>query len=340
MDLLPDDEQAQIARAARTLLADQFPIGKVHRTSGTGGVVDDGLWKTCAVQGWFGLGLAEEHGGAGYGLAEETLLFRELGRHLVPGPFIGTVLAAHLAALAGATDTTDRLLAGELIAALAVPITTDTVVRESVRGTFTTFDGADGTVLLVLGETDTALVPAAAARVEPKSCFDHTARLAHLTIDAQGTVTAPKSQWDGTAHATVLISAMLSGIAEATRDASVEYAQVRKQFGAPIGAFQAVKHRCADAAVRADAATHLTSLAALSSETHQPDAELLVASALRVSTDAAFRNAADNIQNHGGIGFTAEAEPHLFLKRTHVLAATLGDDLTQRQALLSPVPAG
>ena len=128
--------------------------------------------------------------------------------------------------------------------------------------------------------------------------------------------------------ATVLVAAQLAGVAQAAVAASVAHVSVREQFGRPIGAFQMVQQRCADMATRADAATQLCLLAALCA---QPQ---LAASALLVAGDAAIENARDDIQNHGGMGFTWEVDSHLRLRRAHGLRALLGDAADLRDAVL------
>ena len=125
-------------------------------------------------------------------------------------------------------------------------------------------------------------------------------------------------------RAQVLVAAEAAGIAEATRDISVAYALARQQFGKPIGAHQAVKHRCADMAVAAVAASAQAFFAALALDRSSPDAAFQCASATFVATTAAMGNATRNISNHGGLGFTWEHDAHLYLKRAHLLEALLG----------------
>ena len=127
---------------------------------------------------------------------------------------------------------------------------------------------------------------------------------------------------------------MQSGIAEAERDMGARYAIDREQFGRPIGAFQAVKHRVADTAIRAEAAWSQTAVAALRVAAGEGGAQFQASSAKVVATDAAIRNGRDTIQNHGAIGFTAEHDAHLFLKRAHVLDHVLGDTRTHLSIVL------
>jgi len=119
-------------------------------------------------------------------------------------------------------------------------------------------------------------------------------------------------------------AAALAGIAEAALDMSVSYAGMREQFGHPIGAFQAVKHHCANMAIATRCARDQTSFAAVAVDEDRADAALQVESALLMAGSAALETASKNIQIHGGIGFSDEADPHLFLKRAQLLIAIAG----------------
>ncbi|HET6951874.1 MAG TPA: acyl-CoA dehydrogenase family protein, partial [Acidimicrobiales bacterium] len=98
MDLLPTPEQEEIITSVAAFLGAELPMARLRELHGQGAPLEAGVWRQCAALGWFGLGLAESAGGVGYGLAEEALLFREIGRHLAPGPLLPTVLAARVAA--------------------------------------------------------------------------------------------------------------------------------------------------------------------------------------------------------------------------------------------------
>ena len=118
---------------------------------------------------------------------------------------------------------------------------------------------------------------------------------------------------------------------------AVDYAKLREQFGRPIGAFQATKHRCADMAVRAEAAWCQTVLAALAAARGQTDAGFHAAAASIVAARAAIDNAEQNVQLHGGIGYTMECDAHLYLKRAHLLERTLcGVRAGQKRLLAEP----
>ncbi len=126
----------------------------------------------------------------------------------------------------------------------------------------------------------------------------------------------------------------VGGIAR-TVEMSVEYAKVRKQFDKPIGSFQAVKHRCADMAVRAEVGRSATTYAAVSVRDGAADADFQVAVAKVLCANGYLQNAADNVQNHGGMGFTWECDAHLFVKRSRAFDATIGPRRAQVDALVA-----
>jgi alkylation response protein AidB-like acyl-CoA dehydrogenase len=336
VDLLPDDDQALIAHEVRDLLDQHSPPGRLRDLPADGPVVDPKLWRLAADQGWFGLGLPEAAGGAGLGLPEQTLVFRELGRHLSAGPYLGTLLAAHLAYAADEHQLLERIIGGNetvgVCETLGLPAQSDVVDAR-------TFDGADAELLLCIDERSARLLRRSDLKdSRQRPCIDLASRWVEGTLSG-----TPLAVTDDIAplraRAGILVAAMLSGIAEATRDMSTSYAKLRYQFEVPIGSFQAVKHRCAEQAVRAEAATQAVTLAALAVDADRPDAELLAASARLVAGTYAVENAADNIQNHGGIGYTYEHDAHLFLKRAHVLSSTLHNPQGLYEEILAAPPA-
>jgi alkylation response protein AidB-like acyl-CoA dehydrogenase len=133
----------------------------------------------------------------------------------------------------------------------------------------------------------------------------------------------------------LLTAALLTGIAEGALAQSVEHVSSREQFGQPVGAFQAVRHRCADMAIRAEAARSLTRFASLSVDDGAPDLRFQVLSAVTIAREAALANASANIQNHGAMGFTAEHPAHLYVKRARVLSARFGGRPAQLDCLLA-----
>ena len=305
MDLLLDDEEQAIADTAAALL-DKAGYPSALRGLPSGAGIDVELWRTCAGLGWLGLGLPEAVGGVGLGATHEVVLFRELGRRLAPGPFVASVTAAHLAHGAGDPATAAALVSGSLTAAWA-EVEGDGLQLSGSAAPDLVLVQHDGVLELVDARSLGALAPVPAVD-RSVALLRGQAPVGRGAIDRGG---------GAARRAGLLSAAALVGIAEATRDLAAAYATEREQFGRPIGTFQAVKHRCADMAIRAEAAWAQVAFAAATVDGGQ-DAGRSVASAKVVAVDAAHRNAAGNLQVHGGIGFTAEHDAHLFIGRAHV----------------------
>lgn len=313
MDLLLDDEEQAIADTATGLLAKAgYPGALRALPAGLG--IDRDLWSSCASLGWLGLGLAEDVGGVGLGATHEVVLFRELGRHVAPGPYVATVGAAHLAAAAGDVALVAALVSGERTAAWGQPY------GEGLQLT----GAADPDVVLMPSDGALKLVDATA--LGPLDTIPAVDGSVAVLRSSQAASPGAGRLDDGTAAVRIalLSAAALVGLAEATRDLSASYAIDRMQFGKPIGTFQAVKHRCADMAIRAEASWAQVSFAAAALDGGQ-DAARHVSSAKVVAIDAAHRNAAGTVQVHGGMGFTSEHDAHLYVRRAHIWEAEGGD---------------
>jgi alkylation response protein AidB-like acyl-CoA dehydrogenase len=336
MDLTPSPEQDAVRDAIRTMLRDRMPSERVRAVLASGDPVDRPFWRQAAALGWLGLALPESAGGAGYGLPEAMLLFTELGRALVPGPWLGSVVGAH--ALAGTPQC-----AGVLEGALLVALVDD---PGDALGQGDTLDGEAAGVLDA--DRVDGFVVVGSRRVRwTASGAPGLVTTASLSMDPTrriGTVRArrvPATVLDADASAlrrtaTVLVAAEAVGVAERTLEMSVEYAKVRQQFGKPIGTFQAIKHRCADMATRTEVARAVVVYAAVAVAESVPDADAHVHGAKALATDAAIENATDNVQNHGGMGYTWESDAHLYLKRARVLEHVCGTRFAHLDAIASP----
>jgi alkylation response protein AidB-like acyl-CoA dehydrogenase len=305
-----------------------MPFESVRRVlDGDAGPLD-ALWRSAGELGWFGLALSESAGGAGFDLIDEALLFVELGRRVTPGPFLGTVLAARAATVSGAADVAAALLSGQARGALGA---------HPPDGPSILYDAADAAYLLVFDGEGASLYEAAAAgnRTEQRG-LDPLLRRETASLSGEPIATLSSAAEPIGPRGSVLTSALLTGIAAAGRDISVSYAKTREQFGSPIGAFQAVKHRCADLAVGAALADAQLTFAALSVAEYADDVDFQVASARVVAERAALHNVREAIQIYGGIGVTWECDAHLYLKRTHALRELFGGEAAQRPALLQP----
>jgi alkylation response protein AidB-like acyl-CoA dehydrogenase len=319
MHLALSPEQLEIASVAEKFLANELPLAKIRvlADGDTPLAIDDGTWQRCADMGWFALGVPEARGGVGFGPLEEFVLFRELGRHLAPGPFISTVIAGWIAVSSGEEQLSADLFSGDRRAGLAID---NLVLDGEVGGLAVQFDH------------DTCRLSTITA-LDSRQSVDASVRLAAADL---GDTIAEASDPMLVSRAQILVAAMQLGIAIAVRDMSVEYAKVRMQFGKPIGTFQAVKHRCADMAIRSHAATAQTLFAAFHVESRADDAAFQAASAVLVANKAANLNAADNVQNHGAIGFTVEHDAGLFARRAHMLEYAIGGQAAASPVVLEP----
>jgi alkylation response protein AidB-like acyl-CoA dehydrogenase len=340
VNLLPSAEQQELVASARRFVATEMPVG----TQAGGGAPDkegpnkEGrvLWRRMAALGWLSLGVAPDHGGAG-SITDQALLFRELGRGLVPGPVLGTALASAVAVAGGRDDLASSLMAGDATAALAEPwrdASAGISDRARVTGCFrvldldeadyVTFLTRDGAAVLAAGPLRAVALPLPSPDPSVPVALAQLAGAAGAA-GGDGVVVLGERQAAGfAAHGRTLAAGLLVGVLEAVRDMSVAYVLGREQFGKPIGSFQAVKHRCADMAVRCEAAGSLVWLAALSVDAGAPEADRLAASAKALASEYAVASAHDNVQNHGGMGFTAECAAHLYVKRALEWSVTLG----------------
>jgi alkylation response protein AidB-like acyl-CoA dehydrogenase len=318
MDFEVTEFQLELAENVRRLCQGRFPLERVRSHELSDRVVDREGWAQLGEAGVFNLCLAEEAGGVGLGLADATMVFEELGRALVPGPLVASHLAAGL--IDGADD-------GSVVVGLveAPPARTDgpgvvPVVIEHL-------DDLD--VLLVLSDGGIASVdPRSVAATRLRRPMDPLTPVWTTPELPAGTPVAGAdiAAWwrrDGA----VLTAALQVGAAAWTTELAVEYAKERRQFGRPIGGFQAVKHICADMAVRTEVARCAVQAAAVTVD--QPDvgdALVAAAGAKLLADEAAVTNGRSCIQVHGGMGFTWDVPAHLAYKRARVLATQFGTD--------------
>jgi alkylation response protein AidB-like acyl-CoA dehydrogenase len=314
-ELLLNDDEQMIASSVREYLERELPLDRLRpqatrRDPGSthAGMVD---------LGWTGLGLPESVGGSGLGLVEEMLLHRECGRYLVGPTLLATTLAAHVAYHADDLDFARMLVAGEATVAFGVLGATHSTTRLNSALAFD-WNGTDP--VLLWNDTGMGLFAASSfVAMEGQDCLDDSLTMHAGSIDlrvAQCWVPAQKSALPLRAH--VLLAASLTGLAEHASEITIAYAKVRKQFGQPIGAFQAVKHRCADMGLRHRLSWYQTCLACLKLAANAPDSRLQVAAAKLLAAQAAHDNSRAAIQIHGGIGYQAECDVHWFMKRAHV----------------------
>jgi alkylation response protein AidB-like acyl-CoA dehydrogenase len=317
MMLAPSAEQRNIAESVTDFLSAEMPMTTVRRLWDDERSIDDKTWQRCVEMGWLALSVPEESGGVGLGLAEEVMLFREVGRYAAPGPFRSTALAAYLASRAGDADLLAAILSGEQ--------------RVGLRVGDLALDAHAGDLLLELDDERPRIYEIDA--VTPLVPTDPGVRLAGVV---PGKIVAEVAGVDLLSRARVLAAAELLGVIEAVRDMSAEYAQVRQQFDKPIGTHQAVKHRCADMAIGAYAVTAQVFAAAVTVSEAHPDAAFHAAAAHVLASARARKATADNIQNHGGIGYTWEQDAHIYLKRAVTLELSCGSRGATYGCLIAP----
>lgn len=334
MDFRIGDEQRDLAEGIRAMVAGRLPLERVRSHEGDAVVPDDAAWAALGETGVFALTLPEP-AGTGLGLADATVVFEELGRALVPGPLVGTFLAASAGAVEGAAD--GRVRVGAYCAGPG-PILVEHLGSLDA--------------LLVLGahqdEAVHLVAPTPASGSSRTSApLDPLTPLWRLPALPEGTpldLDASRLRRDGA----LLTAALQVGQAAQALDLAVAYAKERHQFGQPIGSFQAIKHLCADMLVRAevaraavqaaaclaDAPDVATSEAAVTGGTPAQLLERAVAGAKLLADEAALTNVRTAIQVHGGMGYTWEVPLHLYLKRARVYATTFGTP-TERAAELA-----
>jgi alkylation response protein AidB-like acyl-CoA dehydrogenase len=341
-DLSPD--QSALAGGARDLLDGHSGPAQVRAHLDSGEPYSTAMWRAMAEQGWFAVAVPEEHGGLGLGWVEVAVLLAEVGRHTTPVPFLPTVLA--LAALSrdgSHPDLVDRLASGDALGAVAWAKAPGvvTVVGDGdapvLSGRLGPVDGASvADVLVVVAPEGVFLVDlAAVGRPQRQPAMDLTRALAWVDLDATPAVRLGDTA--DAAHLSALgavgSAAELLGGSERALEMATEYAKDRVQFGAPIGSFQAVKHRCADMLVDVEGMRSATWYGAWAVASGDPAWASAAATAKIWSADASKRVMASALQVHGGIGFTWEHDLHLFIKRAQFSQLDYGDAAHHRAAL-------
>ena len=295
----PSVEQLELASAMSESLQEILPLARLHASSQETASV----WQNLDDLGIFKMALSEAQGGSGLGVVEEALIVMVLGARLASPAILATIAAAPKCAVL------EGLLGHRTAAAYQ---------REG-RCVLLAEPKAD--LMLLRDPRGAALYhwPAAALKLIDDQLWLSSLREATDLGDALARFNDADLR-----RVRLIDAAALAGMAQATLDMSVAYAGVREQFGRPIGSFQAIKHHCANMAIRARGARDQTMFAAVALDEVRDDAELQVECALFVAGTAALENAAKNIQIHGGLGFSDEADPHLYLKRAQLHIAIAG----------------
>jgi alkylation response protein AidB-like acyl-CoA dehydrogenase len=337
------DEQQAIQQTAREFLASRYPAEEVRRLAlaDERGFTDE-QWTAVAELGWPALVVSEDDGGLGLGVVELCVLQEQLGYALAPTPLLSTVAAALAISAGGSAEQRAEwlpaLAEGERRGTVAPLYSSLQFDGGAVSGTLEAVPDAAGADLLVVpaGHEQVAVVDlrGTGVSVEPTDGLDPTRRLSRITLDG-----APSTELDGgdggaLARArdviAVAIAAESVGVAQRAMEMAVAHARERKQFGQPIGVFQAVSHPCAQMLLEVEGARSAVLFAAWALD-HSPDeAPLAAAMAKAYASDAGWRVPAAALQVLGGIGFTWEHDLHFWLKRGRANASAAGDARSHR----------
>jgi alkylation response protein AidB-like acyl-CoA dehydrogenase len=314
MDFDLSQDQKDIKGVARELLTARSPWAKV-REAAEAQTYDQALWSELTQLGWPGIAVAEEHGGQGLGAVELAVLLEELGYACAATPFLSTATVAAVIQATGTDEQRARWLPG-----LASGETTAGMGTRELCA-----DPVGAAVVLVLDGDDAVLIadPEATELVS----IDPTRRFG--TIAGEGEPLGP-----GAAdRVRAAIAAEVVGVAQRGLEMSLEYVKERKQFGVPVGSFQAVAHRCAQMLLGTESARSTAYFAAWAADADPARLPEAAALAAACAADAGRDVAASAIQAHGGIGFTWEADVHWLYKRSQLDAALLGGAKRHRAAL-------
>jgi alkylation response protein AidB-like acyl-CoA dehydrogenase len=360
-------EQDELRDGVRAMLVRECPMSLVREVVEKG-TTPDALWSQMVELGWPALTVPEPAGGLGMGTVELAVVVEELGRVLAPGPFVPTVTQfAPVVAEAGSPEQQERFLggiaAGELTGTLALVEESGSIEAGHVTTTATP-DG-DGFVLEgakeMVVEASTAdeiaviartpgtqgddgvgafVVSRADVRLDPVDALDATRPLARVALDGvrigadrvlgdPGTATAAAVRRAVEVAATALAVETV-GAAQTIFDITLAYAKQREQFGAPIGSFQAIKHKFADMLVALERARATSYFAALTIAEADGRRALATSTAKAAAGDCAALLAKEGIQIHGGIGYTWEHDMHLYVRRVKSSSLLFGNAAQHR----------
>ena len=367
------EEQEALRSAARDFLAEHSSPACVRRAMETELGYDPDVWRRIGRElGWTSVIVPAEYGGAGLTFVELVALMEPMGAALLCAPFVSSICLAANALLVGGSEAQKRaylpaLAAGETTGTVAYAgpggrwdAAGSGAVAARTGGDFVlngtksfVLDGHSADLLVVAarqadGEGPEAIslfiVPGEAGGVERRRLptMDQTRRQAEVTlrnvrVPASALIGQEGGAWDVLRktldRAAVAVAAEQVGGAQRCLDMAVAYAKERVQFGRPIGSFQAIKHKCADMLLRVESARSASYYAGWAVAAGEDEVPALAALAKAYCSDAFFFCAAENIQIHGGVGFTWEYDAHLYFKRAKSTETLLGDPASHRETV-------
>jgi alkylation response protein AidB-like acyl-CoA dehydrogenase len=359
------EEQEELRRVVKAFLDDKSSEAAVREQMETEVGYDEAVWRQMGEQmGLQGLIIPEEYGGSGYSYVELIVVLEEMGRRLLCAPYFSTVVLAANALLHSGDDAAKKdllggIASGETIATVAFTEpngrwdesgieATATKDGDSYRITGTkmfVLDGHTANLILVAARTDAGVslfaVTDDAAGLERTalSTMDQTRKQAKLTFENTPgrLIGTDGGGWDILSTmldlAAVGLAAEQVGGAQEVLESAVQYAKDRVQFGRPIGSFQAIKHKCADMLLEVESAKSAAYYAGWCAAEMNDELPSVASLAKAYCSEAYFHSAAENIQIHGGIGFTWEHPAHLYFKRAKSSELLFGDPTYHRELL-------
>jgi alkylation response protein AidB-like acyl-CoA dehydrogenase len=350
------ESQEFLKDSARKFFAGECPSAEVRRLMETETAYDAALWSKLSDQGYTGIIFPEECGGVGLGKVELMLLMEEAGRALLPGPFFSTVVLAGSVLDAVSTPAIKRkylapICRGEVRATVAILEASASwnprdILLSAANGKlsgekFFVSDAAIADFIVVAARNGVFVVDSKAhdLRISPMSGMDLTRKL--YVVEFSNTpaeeIGSTKDLQRAFEIATTALAAELVGGMQRTLDITVEYAKTRKQFGKPIGSFQAVQHQCADMYLETESSRSAVYYAGWALEENSPDAATAVSIAKMYASDAGRTVGNRGIQIHGGMGFTWENDLHLYYRRAKASETAFGDATFHRERIASMV---
>jgi alkylation response protein AidB-like acyl-CoA dehydrogenase len=367
-------EHEELRASVRRFLTDKAPLPRVRELMETEDGTDAAVWQQAGAQlGLPGLAIPEAYGGAGFTFAEQAIVLEEFGAALYGGPYLASAVFAATALLASPDEGVRRELlpgiaSGETIATLAFTEDDGSWDPASIRLTAVkdgdawkldghksfVLDGHAAGLILVAAQTSAGLslfaVDAAASTGTGAGLtrtslptLDQTRKLARLEFAgvAARLIGSPgdaAAALDRTLDvAAIALAAEQLGGAQRALDMAVGYAKIRHQFGRPVGSFQAIKHRCADLLLEVESLRSAVSYAAAAVTDSPAEVPVLAPLVKAYASETYFHVAAENIQIHGGIGFTWEHDAHLYFKRAKSSELFLGDAAYHRERLAARI---
>jgi len=346
------ESQEFLKDSARKFFAGECPSSEMRRLMETDTAYDATLWSKITDQGYTGIISPEAYGGVGLGKVELMLLMEEAGHTLLPGPFFSTVvLAGSVLDAMGTPAHKNQYLApicrGEVRATVALVEATSSWNPQDVQlnatgGKLTgeklfVTDAAIADFLIVVARNGVFAVDSKARglKISPMATMDLTRKpyvveFNNTPAEQIGSSTDLPRAFD---IATAALAAELVGGMQRTLELTVEYAKTRKQFGKPIGMFQAVQHQCADMYLETESSRSAVYYAGWALEENSPDAATAVSIAKMYASDAARTVGNRGIQIHGGMGFTWENDLHLYYRRAKASETAFGDATFHRERI-------